>query len=83
MLNIGMKINQITENKRSTKMTAQEIRDMTDSEIKNAWSIIHNSWNHPENEEDETRTQRRNREWYQDTIYHECKKRGLNNEYIL
>ena len=55
-----------------------EISKMTDSEIEKAWGIIQKSWDNHENEEDETISQRRDREWYQDTIYHEICKRKLN-----
>jgi|TARA_Y100000296_G_C5114854_1_gene227161 hypothetical protein len=57
-------------------MTAKEIRNMTDSEIKEAWKIINKSCDNHENYEDETISQRRHREWYQDTIYYEFNKRS-------
>ena len=49
---------------------------MTDSEIKEAWKIINKSCDNHENYEDETISQRRHREWYQDTIYYEFNKRS-------
>ena len=67
--------NALNSIKGSKTMSPDEIRNMTNKEIQNAWIIINNSWDYPEDCEDETTMQRRDREWFQDAIYSEYYKR--------